>query len=54
MGPLPRLAQQILGAPGYDNFPRIDEDGDQFKQIHQLRTAMVQGQTVDPERGLQG
>ncbi len=54
MGPLPRLAQQIFGAPGDHHFAAVDKGGDHLGQVHQFRPAPVQGQAVDPEGCLQG
>ena len=53
MRPLPRLAEQVAGAPGDHLLAEGDEGGDDLAQGQQLGPAAVQRQHVDAKARLQ-
>ena len=53
MGPVPRLAQAVLGPPGDDLDLVVDVGGDQLGQVERAGHAVDQGHRVHAEAGLQ-
>ena len=53
MGPVTGRIQQMASSPGNHLLAEVNERLNHVTQVHLLRSAGIQGQQINPERGLQ-